>query len=66
MHALIATGGHDPELLTDEQLAARPLRLPVAEYLEWYEHAAGRRCARRSRSLGPAAGRPLPRRRATS
>jgi cobaltochelatase CobN len=36
MHALIAAGGHDPEFLTDEQLAAAPLRLPVAEYLERY------------------------------
>ncbi len=36
MHALVASGGHDPEFLTDEQLAAAPLRLPVAEYLAWY------------------------------
>ncbi|HEY1538709.1 MAG TPA: cobaltochelatase subunit CobN, partial [Solirubrobacteraceae bacterium] len=36
MHALIASGGHDPEFLTDEQLASAPLRLPVAEYLDWY------------------------------
>ena len=36
MHALIATGGHDPEFLTAEQLAAAPLRLPVADYLDWY------------------------------
>ncbi len=36
MHALIATGGHDAEFLTDDQLAASPLRLPVADYLEWY------------------------------
>jgi cobaltochelatase CobN len=36
MHALIAGGGHDPEFLTDQQLAAAPLRFPVAEYLEWF------------------------------
>nr|WP_183345946.1 cobaltochelatase subunit CobN [Conexibacter arvalis] len=36
MHALIAAGGHDPEFLTDEQLAASPLRLPVSAYLERY------------------------------
>ena len=36
MHALIATGGHDPEFLTSDQLAAAPLRLPVADYLDWY------------------------------
>ncbi|HST39818.1 MAG TPA: cobaltochelatase subunit CobN [Conexibacter sp.] len=36
MHALIAGGGHDAEFLTDEQLAAAPLRFPVAAYLERY------------------------------
>jgi cobaltochelatase CobN len=36
MHALIASGGHDPEFLTDEQLATSPLRLAVADYLDWY------------------------------
>jgi cobaltochelatase CobN len=36
MHALIEAGGHDPEFLTDAQLAGAPLRLPVAEYLRWY------------------------------
>jgi cobaltochelatase CobN len=36
MHALIGGGGHDPEFLTDAQLAEAPLRMPVAEYLDWY------------------------------
>jgi cobaltochelatase CobN len=36
MHALIASGGHDPEFLTDEQLADSPLRLPAADYIDWY------------------------------
>ena len=36
MHALIAGGGHDPEFVSDEQLAAATLRLPVAEYERWY------------------------------
>ncbi|MDA8068238.1 MAG: cobaltochelatase subunit CobN, partial [Actinomycetota bacterium] len=36
MHALIAAGGHDPEFLTDAQLQAAPLRLPVADYERWY------------------------------
>jgi cobaltochelatase CobN len=36
MHALIASGGHDPEFLTDAQLAAAPLRLAVGEYERWY------------------------------
>ncbi len=36
MRALIASGGHDPEFLTDDQLASSNLRLPVADYLDWY------------------------------
>ena len=36
MHALIAAGGHDPEFLTDELLAAAPLRIAVTDYLDWY------------------------------
>jgi len=36
MRALIAAGGQDQEFLTDDQLAASPLRLPVADYLDWY------------------------------
>jgi cobaltochelatase CobN len=36
MHALIAAGGHDPEFLTDELLAAAPLRISVQDYLDWY------------------------------
>jgi cobaltochelatase CobN len=41
MHALIESGGHDPEFLTDSQLSASPLRLPVAQYLEWYAELPG-------------------------
>jgi cobaltochelatase CobN len=37
MHALVAGGGHDPEFLTDEQLADATLRLPIADYLSWYQ-----------------------------
>ena len=36
MHRLIASGGHDPEFLTDDHLAQAPLRLAVADYLAWY------------------------------
>jgi cobaltochelatase CobN len=36
MHALIAAGGHDPEFLTDDQLAQAPLRMPVSDYRAWY------------------------------
>jgi cobaltochelatase CobN len=36
IHALIATGGHDTEWLTEEQLAAAPMRVPAAEYGAWF------------------------------
>ncbi len=37
MHALIASGGHDEEFLTDEHLSQAPLRIAVTDYLAWYE-----------------------------
>ncbi len=37
MHALVAAGGHDPEFLTNAQLADAPLRYAVADYLRWYQ-----------------------------
>jgi cobaltochelatase CobN len=36
IHALIATGGHDTEWLTEEQLAAAPMRVPAARYARWF------------------------------
>jgi len=36
IHALIATGGHDTEWLTSQQLAAAPIRVPAARYAEWF------------------------------
>jgi cobaltochelatase CobN len=36
MHSLIAAGGHDPDFLTEAQLADAPLRMPISEYLGWY------------------------------
>ncbi|WP_028066884.1 cobaltochelatase subunit CobN [Solirubrobacter soli] len=37
IHALIAAGGHDPEFLSDTQLEAAPARLPVADYVRWFD-----------------------------
>ena len=60
MHALIASGGHDPEFLTDEQLADSTLRLPRRRLHRLVFHAA-RRVARRDRgALGPSARRSVP------
>ncbi len=36
IHALIATGGHDAEFLSDHQLAQATARLSVADYTEWF------------------------------
>ncbi|TLP57784.1 cobaltochelatase subunit CobN [Microbispora triticiradicis] len=37
IHALIAAGGQDQDWLTEEQLAANPVRIPAAAYRAWYE-----------------------------
>ena len=63
MHALIAAGGHDPEFLTDEQLAGRAAadhRRPTRSTGMRTLPAA---LPARSRLVGPATGRPYRRRR---
>jgi cobaltochelatase CobN len=37
IHTLIAAGGHDVEWLTEEQLAAAPIRVPLAAYRSWFD-----------------------------
>lgn len=67
IRALIDAGGHDQDWLTEEQLAANPVRIPAADYKRWYatlpeelrsgvEQHWGRRPARCS-STGPATPR---------
>ena len=36
MHALIERGGQDPDWLTDGQLAGNPIRIPAAQYRQWF------------------------------
>jgi cobaltochelatase CobN len=36
IHRLIAAGGHDVEWLTEDQLAAAPMRVPAADYARWF------------------------------
>ncbi|WP_026917951.1 cobaltochelatase subunit CobN [Gordonia shandongensis] len=36
MHALIDAGGQDPDWLTEEALAANPVRVSAADYTEWF------------------------------
>ncbi|MFD0419123.1 cobaltochelatase subunit CobN [Streptomyces sp. NPDC127108] len=37
IHTLINAGGHDVEWLTEEQLAAAPARVPLADYQAWFD-----------------------------
>ncbi|MGI5399846.1 cobaltochelatase subunit CobN [Streptomyces sp. CA-135486] len=37
IHRLISAGGHDVEWLTEEQLAAAPARVPLADYRAWFD-----------------------------
>ncbi|MDQ3761668.1 MAG: cobaltochelatase subunit CobN, partial [Actinomycetota bacterium] len=36
IHRLIAAGGHDVEWLTEQQMASAAIRVPVAEYAQWF------------------------------
>ena len=36
IHSLIARGGQDPDWLTDESLAANPIRVPAKDYRAWF------------------------------
>ncbi|MFF9244671.1 cobaltochelatase subunit CobN [Streptomyces sp. NPDC014776] len=36
IRALIETGGHDQDWLTEEQLARNPVRIPAADYRRWF------------------------------
>ena len=36
IHAVIDAGGQDPDWLTEEALAANPIRMPAADYRDWY------------------------------
>ncbi|GGQ76180.1 cobaltochelatase subunit CobN [Streptomyces griseorubens] len=36
IHRLIEAGGHDVEWLTEDQLAAAPARVPLADYRAWF------------------------------
>ncbi|HWG15123.1 MAG TPA: cobaltochelatase subunit CobN, partial [Streptosporangiaceae bacterium] len=40
IHTLIAAGGYDTEWLTEEQLAAAPARVPLADYRRWVSDLA--------------------------
>ena len=55
IHPLIAAGGHDVEWLTEDQLAAAPLRVPRADYRAWFAALPASLRDGRARALGRAA-----------
>jgi cobaltochelatase CobN len=56
IHALIAAGGHDQDFLTDEQLAAAGARLPVSDYVAWFEQLPEQLRASVVQTWGPPPG----------
>ena len=63
IHRLIDAGGHDVEWLTEEQLAAAPARVPLADYRAWFDELEPGLRDGHAGALGRAAGQPLHRRR---
>ncbi|WP_327269055.1 cobaltochelatase subunit CobN [Streptomyces sp. NBC_01218] len=56
IYALIEAGGHDQEWLTEEQLAANPVRIPAADYRRWFATLPARLRAEVEEHWGPAPG----------
>ena len=56
VHRLIASGGHDVEWLTQEQMAAAEVRVPVAEYRQWFAGMPAGFRASVVQAWGPAPG----------
>ncbi|MFI7610139.1 cobaltochelatase subunit CobN [Nonomuraea terrae] len=56
IHALIAAGGQDPDWLTEEALAANPVRISAASYERWYRTLPEELRAGMERHWGPPPG----------
>ncbi|MFG2114536.1 cobaltochelatase subunit CobN [Streptomyces sp. NPDC048718] len=56
IRALIDAGGHDQDWLTEEQLAANPVRIPAADYRRWYAALPAELRAGVEEHWGPAPG----------
>ncbi len=54
--AIIARGGYDQAWLTEDELAANPLRVPVADYERWYPSVDADLRADMEKAWGPAPG----------
>ncbi|MGW1768557.1 cobaltochelatase subunit CobN [Streptomyces sp. NPDC002073] len=56
IRALIDAGGHDQDWLTEEQLAANPVRIPAADYRRWFAQLPAELREAVERHWGPAPG----------
>ncbi len=56
IHALIEAGGQDPDWLTEERLAANPVRITTADYRAWYDTLPADLRAAVERHWGPPPG----------
>ncbi|TMM36309.1 MAG: cobaltochelatase subunit CobN [Actinobacteria bacterium] len=56
IHRLIAAGGHDVEWLTEEQLAAAPIRVPGSLYRSWFASLPASLREAMTRAWGPPPG----------
>ena len=56
IHGLIDAGGQDEEWLTAEQLAGQPVRIPAAQYRQWFADLPADLQEAVTRTWGPAPG----------
>ncbi|MFJ7419621.1 cobaltochelatase subunit CobN [Streptomyces uncialis] len=56
IRALIDAGGHDQDWLTEQQLAANPVRIPAADYRRWFATLPGELREAVERHWGPPPG----------
>ena len=56
IHAVIAAGGQDPEWLTDQQMASAAVRIPAAQYREWFDRLPDQLRASMEKAWGPPPG----------
>ncbi len=56
IHAVIAAGGQDPEWLTDQQLARAAVRIPAAQYQQWFGRLPDELRASMEKAWGPPPG----------
>jgi cobaltochelatase CobN len=56
IHAVIAAGGQDPEWLTDQQMASAAVRIPAAQYQQWFDRLPAQLRTSMEKAWGPPPG----------